>query len=218
MEKKKVLMKLSGFLFAFWLSITSFEAQSRNRDTISVQPENKTEACSVRVPPGSVNLPYLFKFEWDGDCDDGFAHGKGSLTSYYKGKLNGQEIGLLKRGFRDGRTITVNLSVNDVGYKGITITHWRNGYVCGTMEEYDGAGKRMGAGEGDCKGNIRQTSNPWDYFLQGLPGPGWQTRMVYKFLFNLDGQYQANFSNCMNQFKQQGFSESVALKWCSLNF
>lgn len=204
----------------FILLFVPCESQSAelNRSVINSQPKNKSETCYIRLPPRTVNVPYKFTVEWDGSCVNGFAEGNGSIIAHHDGKLNSREIVTLEKGYRSGRGITANLMKNDVGYGGVVITNWRDGYVCGTMEEYDRSGKRMGAGEGDCAGNVHQTSNPWDYFLQQVPGPDWKMRLLYKFLFNQDGRYQANYGYCKQQFLSQGLSDSVADTWCSLNF
>jgi hypothetical protein len=139
-----VVLLILGFL----IIPNKAQCAELNRSVISSQPENKSEKCDIRLPPRTANLPYKFTVEWDGACMNGFAQGYGSILAHYDGRLNSREIVSLDKGYRTGRGITTNLAERDVGYGRLVITNWRDGYVCGTMEEYDRSGKRMGAGEG----------------------------------------------------------------------
>jgi hypothetical protein len=188
----------------------------------AAQPSNISQRCGIfnhkyQIDPNNPKV----RIEWDGECRNGNADGPGMFTSYVGSQLANKQVVYLQAGKRQGKSTNLTWSIHGKPYH-IVLESYKDGYVCGEGAEYDMQGKRYVAYEGDCRGGMKQTSNPLDYQMQYLGGPSWQMRLLYKFMFNMDNRNPRDaaedVSQCIKIFTGGGFSRSVAESWCSLKW
>ena len=214
---------LIGPFVVFFLFVTTDGANAFARFSVGrlfeKQPANKSERCHVyhhkyQMHPNRSDVT----FHWFGSCENGYAVGRGMIRFFVASEESSWELVNLSKGKRDGRTVIRRLGISGPHKDTLMFQSHRDGFLCGTGADYDMNGYRIVAYKGNCRGGMQQTSNPLDYLLQALGGPSWQFRLIFKFMFNQDGRNASSTAYCMNQFSTFGFSDSVAIEWCSLNW
>jgi hypothetical protein len=197
------------------------DASEKNSGILDVQPRNLSGPCRIRHQPQTVPVPYRIIYEWNGACKNGFAQGKGELGAFREGRLIERTLVAFESGLRNGRSVSLALdSSKSWTYEGLLKANFRNGYVCGEASHTDKNGVLLIAWEGNCRGDIRQTSNPAtalvEYTLRSF-GPVWRLAIVYHFIFEVDPKRVdiSSFADCKRLFVDGGFSDRVAEFWCA---